>query len=144
MVAVGGHLLPLLRQLLGELRVLLRASALSPRHVGQLAVRRQGHDGLDREVGVVGQMAGEVVGAELVLRVESLLLQVFRPLRQGGPVAFANFGVALGGGDAPPRMSMFPHSSTGMSSPLSVLPVATGYVPTSWAAKGLVHLPLSR
>ena len=45
-------------------------------------VGAEADDGLDREVGVVGQVAGEVVGAELVLGIEALARQVVGPLGQ--------------------------------------------------------------
>ena len=60
-----------------------------------------GVDGLEREVGVVGEVPSEVVGAELVLGIESVILEVLGPLGQqfplgagisgaGGGLAFTN------------------------------------------------------
>ncbi len=47
----------------------------------------------------MGQVAGEVVGAELVLGIEPLVLQIFRPLLQLWPIAAGEIGVAFHLGD---------------------------------------------
>ena len=73
-VAVVGHPRPAGRPGLGPARRSGRPPGLVAAHAGELAVARQAEDRLDREVGVVGQVAGEVVGAELVLGVEAVLL----------------------------------------------------------------------
>ena len=62
---------------------------------GELRERAEGHDGLGREVDVVGEVAGEVVGAELVLGVEALGLEVLGPSGEHRPVAAGEVRVAL-------------------------------------------------
>ena len=51
----------------------LRAGGCVAAHPAELAVGGDGQDRLDREVGVVSQMAHEVVGAELVLGVSAVI-----------------------------------------------------------------------
>ena len=81
-------------------RALYRAaSAFSPRYSARSPYEPEGEDGLGREVDVVGQVAGEVVGAELVLGVEPLLFEVGRPALELGPVGGREVGVAVEPGD---------------------------------------------
>ena len=46
---------------------------------GEVGVGGECVDGFDGEVGVVGDVAGEVVGGELVFGVEAFFLQVVGP-----------------------------------------------------------------
>ena len=55
------------------------------RQVGHNAVGRHPQDGLDGQVAVVGQVPGEVIGAQLVLRVQTVAPQVVGPGGQQVP-----------------------------------------------------------
>ena len=68
-------------------------------HLTETCIACHAHDGLDREVGIVCQMACEVVGAELVLGVCSVLHEVVRPCGERLPVAVGPLGVAVHDGD---------------------------------------------
>ena len=57
------------------------------------------HDGLDGKVGVVCQMACEVIGAKLVLRVLSVLHEIVGPFCECCPIAVGPFGIAVDVGD---------------------------------------------
>ena len=65
-VAVVGLLHPLFGHVGGELAV-RGGLVLLAGDVAELAEGAERDDGLERQVGIVGEMAGEVVGAELVL-----------------------------------------------------------------------------
>ena len=58
------------------------------------------HDGLDGKVGIMSQMTCEVVRAELVLRVLSVLYEIVGPLRERPPVAVCPVGIAVYVGDS--------------------------------------------
>ena len=100
-------------------RVFLRVGGVAP-HPAQIAVAGQAEDRLDREVGVVGQVAHEIVGAKLVFRVEAVLFQVLGPLRQlAATTGSTKFALPSSWAMASHRISMLPLSSTGMPSPPS-------------------------
>jgi hypothetical protein len=56
------------------------------RFFGQLRISPQRHDGLDRQIGVMGQMTGEVVGREPILGIEPLLLRIRRLFGEQRPL----------------------------------------------------------
>ena len=93
-VALGGYLHPMLRIRPREREIFLRVCGVAS-HPAQIAVGSETQDRFDREIGVVGQVAHEVVGAELVLRVQAVLLQVICPLRQLRPPRRDEFRIAF-------------------------------------------------
>ena len=82
--------------------------------VGEVGVGGEGVDGFDGEVGVVSDVAGEVVGRELIFGVEAFLFQVFGPFGELGPITFCESCVDSARATASTRMSMLPLSSTGI------------------------------
>ena len=80
-VAIGGHWQPMFRHFLGGPVV---RPAVFPQEGQDDGHPFQGHDGFQGQVAVVGQMAGEIIGAELVFRVQAVSLQIIRPLGQQG------------------------------------------------------------
>ena len=56
------------------------------------------HDGLDGEVTVVGEVAREIIGTELVLGILTVLQEVLDPVGQGVPVGLGEGDVPLGDG----------------------------------------------
>jgi len=93
-IAVVGLLDPAGGKLLRQLRVFV-CLGLVASHRAELAVGAQAANGLGREVHVVRQVACEVVGAELVLRIEAFGLEVLGPRRQLRPVQTRKVRVAL-------------------------------------------------
>ena len=79
MIAVVGFPLPILPPSPARSRDIQSAVCVSPARAASLRKAAQAQNRLDREIGVVRQVAGEIVGAELVLRVEALLPQVLAP-----------------------------------------------------------------
>ncbi len=79
--------------------VVLLVSGRVAAHLGEHGVCAESFDGFHREVHVVGEVAGEVVGAELVFRIETLFREVVRPLGKNGPVLVGEFCVAFDLGD---------------------------------------------
>ena len=60
---------------------------------------RHTHNGLDCKVGIVGEMACEVVRTELILGVCSVLHEVVCPLRERSPITVCPIGIAVYVGD---------------------------------------------
>ena len=96
--AVLGELDPLACHLLCLCQV-CGIDILFAAQVGKQGIACHAHDGLDCEVGVVCQVACEVVGAELVLWVCAVLYEVVGPCGEGLPVAVSPFCVAIDDGD---------------------------------------------
>ena len=71
-----------------------------PGLLAEFAECRQGQDGFQRQVGIVSEVAGEVVGAKLVLRIEALAFQVGGPLGKNRPIVRGIRGVSLSRGNA--------------------------------------------
>ena len=94
MVAVIGFLHPALGELAGELEILI-GFGLSAAHLAQSGECAEAADGLRAEVDVVRQVAGEIVGAKLVLRIETFRLEIFSPLLELLPVESGEIGVAF-------------------------------------------------
>ena len=92
--AVVRFLYPLVGELLCQLSIFGRLRLLAAQ-LAELTEGAQAADRLGREVYVVREMAGEVVGAELVLRVKALGLEVLGPLLQHRPILLAKIGIAL-------------------------------------------------
>src|SRR6185437_6785723 len=67
--------------------------------MSEVGISCQACDGLDGEVRVVGYMACEVIGGELIFGVEAVCLKVLGPLRELRPETFRESGVAFGSGD---------------------------------------------
>jgi hypothetical protein len=93
-VVVGRHDDPAHGVLLGDLPIVGRLLPVAG-HLAELRVGPQGENCLHRKVHVVGQVAGEVVGAELVLRIEALRLEELGPLGQSRPVPLGEVGVSF-------------------------------------------------
>ncbi len=126
-----------------------RSLGRSPRQLGTAcAYAPKRHDGLDREVGVVRQMAREVVGAELILRDRGPSPSDTRPTCvKCGQYVSANSALPSLVASASARISMLPLSSTGIwlssfcSPPPYTWPLACGYVPRSCGANGKLPAP---
>ena len=84
MIAVGRGPHPMRGVLLGDLKISRRTGDVAAQPA-QIPVARQAENGFDGKIGVVGQVAHEIIGAKLVLRVESVFLQIHGPLCQLGP-----------------------------------------------------------
>ena len=94
-VAVIGHLLPLGSHLAGLFGIAL-CHVAHAEHLGHASVGGDSEDGLDREVGVVGEVSRKIVRAELVLRVETLFDEVVGPRGECLPVLPCIVGIAFG------------------------------------------------
>jgi len=60
-----------------------------------LAVAGQSHDRLERKVGIMGQMSGKIVGAELVVGIKPFGRQILGPARDGRPPLRGKGGAVL-------------------------------------------------
>jgi hypothetical protein len=97
----------------GDFAVMLRFVVITA-HVAEFGERAERGDGFGAEIDVVGEVAGEVVGAKLVFGIESLLQKVISPLFELGPVTLGEFCVAVDLRDRGQRISRLPLSSTGI------------------------------
>src|SRR5260370_21132401 len=86
MRAAVGLRRPTLGELRGE-RPVLRGERFVAAQAAQLREGAERDDGLGREIDVVSEMTREVVGGQLILRIEALVAQVLGPLGQHRPVA---------------------------------------------------------
>ena len=93
-VALARHLLPLLAHLAGLVHVALGHIGIAA-YLCHLCITSHTHDGLERQIGVVCPVSGEVVGAELVGGVESVFYQIVGPGGDDVPVAVGVGCVAL-------------------------------------------------
>ena len=89
-----GHLLPCGGHVACGVGVLLRHVCLAC-HAGDVAIGGYTHDSLDREVGVTRPVSGEVVRAELVGGIQTVLHKVVGPCRQGIPMLERILGASL-------------------------------------------------
>ena len=125
MVAFGGDLHPMLGVRLGQIMVLRGVRRITA-HAAQIAVSGQAEDGFDGEVGVVGQVAHEVIGAELVFGVQPYCSRYRAHCVNFGHQGETKSALPSACAMASQRMSMLPLSSTGMPSPPSSVPRAMG------------------
>ena len=93
MVLIAGHFFPLFGHLAGLVHVFF-FQVLFAQQAGHVTVRGDAQDGFYRQVGIVGQMAGKVVGAQLVFRIQALFYQVAHPAGQGFPMLAGHIGTA--------------------------------------------------
>ena len=93
MVPVAGHFFPLFGHFAGPLHVFF-FNILVAQQAGHVAVGSDAQNGFYRQVGVVGQMAGKVIGAQLVFRIQALFYQVAHPAGQGFPMFAGHIGLA--------------------------------------------------
>ena len=94
MIAFTGILLPLLSHLLGAVHVAL-GHIVESLHACHLGIAGYTHDSLDGEVGIVSPVSGEVIRAELVRRVLSVVRQIVGPGGDDAPVFVYIAGVAV-------------------------------------------------
>src|SRR5882724_3936069 len=94
MIAVPGLLHPALGERTGELKILIGFGLIAA-HLAQSGERAEAADGLRAEVDVVREVAGEIVGAKLVLRIKAFRLEIFSPLLELLPVLAGEVGVAF-------------------------------------------------
>ena len=97
-VAVRGFGNPPRREFLRRGAIFLGRLLVAPQ-LAELGKRAESANRFGREVDVVCQMSGEVVGAELVLGIETFLLEIGRPLLELRPVALCEIGVSIDPGD---------------------------------------------
>ncbi len=73
-----------------------RACPGNPSLLTQRGESRNSDQRLDRQVDIVGKMASEIIGAELVFRVEPLFEQVLRPARKRLPMSLRVTDIVAG------------------------------------------------
>ena len=126
MVAVVCHLHPAFGEFL-RLGSVRSGGFFLPLHVQNLRVGAQAENGFDGEIGVVRQVSGKVIGAELVFGIKPFFHKVIGPLLENRRVLFRERRLPSALAMAANRMSMLPDSSTGMVSILvGSRPLASG------------------
>src|SRR5271166_4285250 len=106
-VSVPCHRLPFFCHLTRQVLVLVGEGSI-PCAAGHLGKSGEALDGLDGEIGIVRKMTGEVVGGELVGRVQTLVFQILRPFLELWPVLPCEVPVAqfvLHGGNKDEQVS---------------------------------------
>ena len=93
-IAVAGHLRPLRGKIFREAAVFF-CLRIFAHCLGQPGIALQADNGFDREIGVVGQVSGEVVRAELIFGIEALLSQICGPAGQLRPIWLREIRIAL-------------------------------------------------